>query len=607
MPQRIDIPGQGIVEFPDGMSDADITKVIQANSKPTPSLLDRTQALASGVNTGLGAVLPGLPVDTVLNVGDLAKAVAGLAYHAFNQDSAVPDWATPSDRSKMVGSSEWIQNNLRKGGLGNFIDASRPDDTASRYLHSAGLVAGTSLVPGQGVKETAKSAMIAALSGGAGQAAAESGHPEYSALAALLTPSAVRGGASAAQAVAKPIGAVGNMVLPGGATRLLNQYQNEIVGPNSLPVKTALETAPEIVPGSQPTAGEAVAGLPEGSPIIAHQKQIAQVPGGPSGAFGQRFDEQQAARRNSMGNVAQSPQDLSAAITQRSQVASPLYEQARASTNPVDVTPVLSKIDLLLEKNPGNPALVTTLNQIKAGLMENGQPRTSAQEISSSLDGIKAAIANKDNAFIKGNLNEIKDDLTKSIPGYAQAQQTFADMSKPVNQMQIGQYLQDKLTTAKGAEQYGAFAQSLRDALGTIKRSTGEPRYSDLAKIMTHDQMNILNSIQADLARKQDYLSPTQRTNLTGSLNPQGIELPHMLSKPLVLSNYLLKILGHDVEGKMNTEAAQRYLNPKELAKVLKTPQATKLLNTSPERMADFMKNNPGLLGIQGMTQGVSQ
>lgn len=52
MPQRIEVPGQGLVEFPDGMSDADIVKAIQANStKPIPA--------SGGLSSVAGDVLAG--------------------------------------------------------------------------------------------------------------------------------------------------------------------------------------------------------------------------------------------------------------------------------------------------------------------------------------------------------------------------------------------------------------------------------------------------------------------------------------------------------------------------------------------------------------------
>ncbi len=63
MPQRIDIPGQGIVEFPDGMSDEQISHVIRSNSQPAanpPNWLERHLAQLPDIP---GAQKGG-PIDT---------------------------------------------------------------------------------------------------------------------------------------------------------------------------------------------------------------------------------------------------------------------------------------------------------------------------------------------------------------------------------------------------------------------------------------------------------------------------------------------------------------------------------------------------------------
>lgn len=55
MPQRIEVPGHGLVEFPDGMSEAEIVKAIQANSAPTSiSVGDRINYELSQVPRQLG-------------------------------------------------------------------------------------------------------------------------------------------------------------------------------------------------------------------------------------------------------------------------------------------------------------------------------------------------------------------------------------------------------------------------------------------------------------------------------------------------------------------------------------------------------------------------
>lgn len=62
MPQVIDVPGQGLVEFPDGMSDDDIVRAIQANTpKQQNALAEDAGAVARGVVKGVTAPVTMVP------------------------------------------------------------------------------------------------------------------------------------------------------------------------------------------------------------------------------------------------------------------------------------------------------------------------------------------------------------------------------------------------------------------------------------------------------------------------------------------------------------------------------------------------------------------
>lgn len=97
-----------------------------------------------------------------------------------------------------------------------------------------------------------------------------------------------------------------DLILPGGVSRITDRWLKSISGSgeNRAALVDALEAAKNKVPGSQPTAQEAVAHLAEGSPILAAQKISAAKAGGPSTDFGQRTMEQQAARRGVLEDLA---------------------------------------------------------------------------------------------------------------------------------------------------------------------------------------------------------------------------------------------------------------------------------------------------------------
>jgi hypothetical protein len=106
-----------------------------APDAPTANAWDRTGAVGEGANAGIAA-LGGLPVDTLLNVWDLAKAGAGTVQGTVT-GKAPSGIFDPTDRSQFTGSSQWIRDQFDKNDVTN-TQLAHPEDAASRYLHVAG-------------------------------------------------------------------------------------------------------------------------------------------------------------------------------------------------------------------------------------------------------------------------------------------------------------------------------------------------------------------------------------------------------------------------------------------------------------------------------------
>jgi hypothetical protein len=120
VPQLIEVPGHGQVEFPDGMSDDAIAAAIKKNLLVgTPS--DRNPGGAGMAKFAAGAL--GLPVDAIQSAINIPPQAAKLGLMAFgNYDLANK---IPMLRGS-VGGSEWLQNALRKTG----VDFLNPDNPA---------------------------------------------------------------------------------------------------------------------------------------------------------------------------------------------------------------------------------------------------------------------------------------------------------------------------------------------------------------------------------------------------------------------------------------------------------------------------------------------
>lgn len=361
----------------------------------------------------------------------------------------------------------------------------------------------------------------------------------------------------------------------------------EAAGDKADEIIALLRRNKEIVKGSSPTAGEAA--VPAGSAeFAALQRSAANVK--PSDYLA-RADEQNAARIAAIKTVGQDKAAIQSAERVRSAAAGPIYRAAREGAVPVDTSPVMNKLDMILSKNPGNRELVTELTNIKRGLLESGDD---PQKVSSVLDGLKASLANKDNAFIKGVLNDIKNGLSKAIPNYERAQRVFAKASEPINQMQIGQELEKRLVPAlseDAKQKAAAYAGALRDAPGTIKRSTGSPRFEELSQALTPQQMTVVNSIRDDLARgarfeamavKGDKAAPNAIRLASGSMEEAaGGKIPPLLSRPAMIANAIITRLEGKVNKKLAAEMAVEMLFPVEVGKSMAQAQMRAARNKS--------------------------
>lgn len=144
-----------------------------AAPKVDPTTMDRVGAVTTGFNRGAITRMLGLPVDTVVNVIDLAKAAGGSAYTAIT-GKPVHDSMLPFDRSKIVGTGDWIEQKTRDAGAGVLIDLNHPDDAAQRVLHAGGIGVGGAVVGGRasGIPMTTSAAGRNVLTAAAGSTAA---------------------------------------------------------------------------------------------------------------------------------------------------------------------------------------------------------------------------------------------------------------------------------------------------------------------------------------------------------------------------------------------------------------------------------------------------
>jgi hypothetical protein len=351
-------------------------------------------------------------------------------------------------------------------------------------------------------------------------------------------------------------------------------------------IAAARRPGTEIIPGARPTFAQATADV--GMPRVAAVGEQAktEIPGAVTTAQAIK-DAQEAARIQQLRTIERTPESRARAVDVRERRAEPLYRAAETAGDVVDVTPTLSFIDDTIAKNPGNQPLLTEMRRIRKGLVKPGLdeegnpvlvPRTDAKEVSSTIDGLKSAIAKEDNRFIKGELTQIKDELTAAIPSLPEAQAAFKKGSRPINQMDVGRYLREKLESPipDASQRAAAFAGAVRDAPRTIKQALdGAPPYETFTEAgLSKTQQRMIDDIVIDLSRDARVRELAQAGSATApklARTPGKVSLPAFFSPVITIANTILRRVSGKLTDKMALDIAMEFLDAKRAAAALET------------------------------------
>lgn len=297
------------------------------------------------------------------------------------------------------------------------------------------------------------------------------------------------------------------------------------------------------------------------APVVSPQVQrLGQVVVGETapGAAMTLERAQEAARMNALRGATP---DMATAQAMRGTASQPLYTAATNPATAVVTQPLVQNIDAILAANPGNTKLVTALNQVKNGLAAS----TNAEQVSSVLDNLKDLISSKDNKFIVKQLIGVKDDIIGAMPGYEKAQKVFAATSGPVNQAKVLGAMTDVLESPLGVgERSGPFMTAMgRGEQALLKKTTGQPRYTELNQVLTPSQMKVVTQVNSELLRDADIANQAaqgaQAMRTILEAGKSGIHLPNFLNAKVVVANEVLKILRGTVNQKVMNQLERAF------------------------------------------------
>lgn len=307
----------------------------------------------------------------------------------------------------------------------------------------------------------------------------------------------------------------------GGRNAIVGRTLNRVAGNDSANVIQRLKSAQPLVPGSMPTAAQ----VAENGGIAAMERSAA---GANPAAFAQRNMEQSSARLSALRGIAGDDAAIAAAKKARETATSPSYDAAKAAVYEIDPsmqmtmqTPIMKKAIARakqLAENNERPFMFSTETSAPFAGVGGRQAETKRQITGQALQDIKTAlddllidptsgVVGSEAKTVDRVRGRLVDWMEKQNPEFKSARTTYAQMSQPINQMQVGQALVDKLKPALsdygalGKETAANFAGQLRNSENLMQNATGFKGIGSLESVMG-PKMDTLNGIAQDLARK---------------------------------------------------------------------------------------------------------
>jgi len=405
------------------------------------------------------------------------------------------------------------------------------------------------------------------------------------ALGSLVQPviSSIKGTTNFARNLAAPLTKSGRM-------REISEMYNALAGESKNKIIAALDNAKTHLPGSKPTSAQAIAEAQRnqsfGGSIAKMEKSLSSQPA--TGDVLKTTLAEQAGRRSGAikGLIDSSDEAMDAAIKQRADITRPFYEATEKSNKLVRINDVLKLVRTTLSKHPYEKDVTIPLKEVLGDLKHGNILETNPQNLYSLSKRIKKMIETKNvggsNEYNVKVLSEIKNSLDKqigkSVPEFAKAQELFKQYSRPINQMQVAREFGTALESSLKKERPTPFVNAMDNAVKTLKKSTGFPRFKKLEDVMEPRQISILNKVKAELIRESKKKEISAGTR--GGIEPlqRTIEpgLPNLLSRPVMFTNFLLKLVGRDITPEYEKLAIKVQQNPEYLAKLLRSSAENK-------------------------------
>jgi hypothetical protein len=213
-------------------------------------------------------------------------------------------------------------------------------------------------------------------------------------------------------------------------------------------------------------------------------------------------------------------------------------------------------------------------------------------------------------SYIDNAINRSIGATEQSTGSWTRYLKTYEQASEKINQMEIGQALEQKLRTTLGdKERAGVFANAVQNAAQTIKTSTGQARFQKLEQVLTKDQIASVNKVLTDVQRDAKAQALAAKSNV-GALET-GTELPNLLNRAALITNTVLKALKKDANEDINRIAAEMMLDPRKLAAFIEgvpTNKTKQIVTAFMSRLTPEMRDEFNrFMAIRAATEATTQ
>lgn len=485
---------------------------------------------------------------------------------------------------------------------------------AGNIVGTAALLAPTAMIPG--ANTLAGAAGIGAVTGALMPAESVGEWAKNTALGGVLSPASIVGG----RAIGAGYQGVKGLVQPffkSGQESIAAKTLQSFAG-NPRQAAYEIQAGKELVPGSMPTAAE----LTKDAGIAQLQRSIQNADPQVASAFTARGLANNEARSTALGQIAGDESQREFWKMMRETVANKLY--GRAFNKPIDAKQ-WEKFSPRVEELMKRPSMQEAQQRALKIAQEEGIDLTKDGSVrglhymKKALDDMldaapQSGVGNVTRRAVADTRDELIGVIDKLSKPYAKARAEYAEMSKKIAQMEVGQSLKDKafpaLTDFGGLTRTrsGAYADAVRNADALIKRITGF-KGSTLENTMDAAQIGTIKNVAADLARKvnSEELGRAVGSNTAQNLVSQNVlrqalgptGLPQSWAESTLLQTLLrpAQFAAKAGEAKVTPLIGNALLNPEETVRLLLKAQQKGLLERG-GAVAEYYLPSLGLLGL---------